>query len=213
MLHLLDDALGAFLRAELGPASSGLDVAFALPDREWSSALNRPTLNLFLHAVDPHGPDTAAGMQHVEQDGRPRRRPALPRMVFTYLVTAWVADVRDEHRLLGALLAVLARTRDLTPPHLPEALAAVEPWPTLRLGAPGDPADLWPAIGGRFHPALTLVVAASVDPGFAEPLSPPPTDIELSVTDRREPARRDERRIQISTGRPGAGRTVRRPGR
>ena len=42
MLHLLDDGLEAFLRAELGQSATGLDVSFALPDKEWAASVNRP---------------------------------------------------------------------------------------------------------------------------------------------------------------------------
>jgi len=122
-------------------------------------------------------------------------------MAFTYLVTAWVTDVRDEHRLLGAVLATLARPRTLDPPHLPDALRHIEPPPTMRLDTDApDPADLWPAIGGRFHPALALVVAASVDPGLSEATALPPAEVGLAVVDRRQPTRRDERNVRVRTG-------------
>ncbi|HKN40983.1 MAG TPA: Pvc16 family protein [Acidimicrobiia bacterium] len=200
MLHLLDDGLESFLRAELGQSATGLDVSFALPDKEWAASVNRPTLNLLLSSVNPASPEAGAGIQHFEENGERRRRPALPRMAFTYLVTAWVTDVRDEHRLLGAVLATLARPRTLDPPHLPDALRNTPP-PTIHLdtNAP-DPADLWPAIGGRFHPTLNLVVAASVDSGLSEATAPPPAEIGLAVVDRRQPKRRDERSVRVKTG-------------
>jgi hypothetical protein len=205
MLHLLDEALERFLRAELGQAAAGLDISFALPDKDWAAGLNRPTLDLCLCSVNPASQDSVAGLERFVEDGHGRRRPALPRMAFTYLVTAWVADVRDEHRLLGAVLAALARPRTLDEPHLPVALRPVQPRPTLRLdtNAP-DPADLWPAIGGRFHPALALLVAASVDPGVAEATAEPPAEIALSVADRRDGRRREDRRHHLGAGRqPG----------
>jgi len=200
MLHLLDDGLESFLRAELGQSATGLDVSFALPDKEWAASVNRPTLNLLLSSVNPASPEAGAGIQHFEENGERRRRPALPRMAFTYLVTAWVTDVRDEHRLLGAVLATLARPRTLDPPHLPDALRNTPP-PTIHLdtNAP-DPADLWPAIGGRFHPTLNLVVAASVDPGLSEATALPPAEVGLAVVDRRQPRRRDERSVRVRTG-------------
>jgi Pvc16 N-terminal domain len=201
MLHLLDDGLEAFLRAELGQSATGLDVSFALPDREWAASVNRPTLNLLLSSVNPASPEAGAGIQHFEENGQRRRRPALPRMAFTYLVTAWVTDVRDEHRLLGTVLATVARPRTLDPPHLPEALRHILPPPTMRLDthAP-DPADLWSAIGGRFHPALALVVAASVDPGLSEATAPPPAEVGLAVADRRQPKRRDKSHVRLGAG-------------
>jgi len=201
MLHLLDDGLESFLRAELGQSATGLDISFALPDKEWAASVNRPTLNLLLASVNPAGAEAGAGIQHFEENGQRRRRPALPRMAFTYLVTAWVTDVRDEHRLLGAVLATLARPRTLDPPHLPDALRHIEPPPTMRLDTDApDPADLWPAIGGRFHPALALVVAASVDPGLSEATALPPAEVGLAVVDRRQPTRRDERNVRVRTG-------------
>jgi len=201
MLHLLDDGLEAFLRAELGPSATGLDVSFALPDKEWAASVNRPTLNLLLAAVNPASTEAGAGIQHFEEDGQRRRRPALPRMAFTYLVTAWVTDVRDEHRLLGAVLATLARPRTLDPPHLPDALRHTLPLPTMHLATDApDAVDLWPAIGGRFHPSLTLVVAASVDPGLSEATALPPAEVGLAVVDRRQPKRRDDRSVRVSTG-------------
>lgn len=201
MLHLLDDGLEAFLRAELGQSAAALDVSFALPDKEWAASVTRPTLNLLLASVNPASSEAGAGIQHFEENGERRRRPALPRMAFTYLVTAWVNDVRDEHRLLGAVLATLARPRTLEAPHLPDALRTVQPLPTMHLNTDApDAADLWPAIGGRFHPTLSLVVAACVDPGLSEATALPPTDVGLSVGDRRQPKRRDERQVRVGTG-------------
>ncbi|HEY4409640.1 MAG TPA: Pvc16 family protein [Acidimicrobiia bacterium] len=185
MLHLLDDGLEAFLRAELGPAASGLDVSFALPDKDWAAGVNRPTLNLFLYSVSPVSSETAVGFEQLEHNGERRRQRVLPRMAFSYLVSAWVADGRDEHRLLGAALAALARTRPLEPPYLPEALAAVLPHPMLQLDMnPPDGTDLWPALGGRYHPCLCLVVNASVDPAFAVVTAAPVEEISLSVVRR-----------------------------
>ena len=201
MLHLLDDGLEAFLRAELGQPAASLDVSFALPDKEWAAGVTRPTLNLLLASVNPASPEAGVGIQDFDENGQRRRRAALPRMAFTYLVTAWVTDVRDEHRLLGAVLATLARPRTLEPPHLPDPLRPVVPLPTMHLDPSAvDPADLWPAIGGRFHPTLALVVAACVDPGLSEATALPPAEIGLAVSDRREPKRRDQRTVRVGTG-------------
>jgi len=211
MLHLLDDGLEAFLRAELGPAAAGLDVSFALPDKDWAAGVNRPTLNLFLYALSPVSSETAVGLEELERDGQRCRRPVLPRMAFSYLVSAWVADGRDEHRLLGAVLAVLTRTRPLEPPHLPEGLASVRPYPNLQLDMnPPDGTDLWPALGGRYHPSLSLVVNASVDPGFAVVTAPPPEEIGLSVVDRRQPERRDRRDLRLGPDQAATSSAARR---
>ena len=193
MLHLIDDALEAFLRHELD-AGSRFDVAFDLPDKEWAAGLSRPTLNLYLAKVDPSPPEATAGVEYFEQDGVTHRRQALPRVAFTYYATAWVSDVRDEHRLLGSVLTAVARTRTLQEEHLPEGLRISAPAPTVKLdNSVPQPGDLWPAIGGRCHPALALLVTAAVDTGQSTPVGPMPAGIELAVVDRDRPARRSER--------------------
>ncbi|HVW34390.1 MAG TPA: Pvc16 family protein [Acidimicrobiia bacterium] len=193
MLHLIDDALEAFVRHELD-AGSRFDVSFALPDKEWAAGLSRPTLDLYLAKVDPNPPEATAGVEFFEQDGLPRRRMALPRVAFTYYATAWVSEVRDEHRLLGSLLAAVARVRSLDEEYLPEALQTTRPAPTVRLdNTVPQPGDLWPAIGGRCHPALALLVTAAVDTGQSERAAPLPDGVELGVVDRDRPARRSER--------------------
>ena len=82
MLHLIDDALESFLRAEIGGGSQ-FDVAFDLPDKEWEGALTRPTLNLYLAKVDPGPPEANSGVEFVEQEGVLKRRLVLPRIAFT----------------------------------------------------------------------------------------------------------------------------------
>ena len=193
MLHLIDDALESFLRQELD-AGSRFDVSFALPDREWAAGLSRPTLNLYLAKVDPGPPEATAGVEFFEQDGVPHRRLALPRVAFTYYATAWVSEVRDEHRLLGSVLSAVARTRTLGAEHLPDAMRDNGPAPTVRLdNTVPQPGDLWPAIGGRCHPALALLVTAAVDPGQSEATAPFPASVELGVADQNQPARRSRR--------------------
>jgi hypothetical protein len=197
MLHLIDDALEAFLRHEFG-GGKGFDVSFALPDKEWAAGLSRPTLNLYLAKVNPGPPEACSGVEFFEENGVSRRRLALPRVAFTYFATAWVSEVRDEHRLLGSVLAAVARTRTLDGDHLPEALRDTGPAPTVRLdNTVPEPGDLWPAIGGRCHPALALLVTAAVDTGQSEETAPTPTDLGLAVTDRNRPGRRDERQHSL----------------
>ena len=48
MLHLIDAALEAFLRATVPLSAQDVDVSFEAPDREWSAKLTRPTVSVFL---------------------------------------------------------------------------------------------------------------------------------------------------------------------
>lgn len=195
MLHLLDDAVASFLRAELGPSARGVDVVFAAPDRDWSGGLTRPTINCYLWSVTPAAQGNVAGFETVIDGDRAYRRPAQPRIDLRYLLTAWADHPEDEHQVLGALVTLLARPRQLPTEHLPGALAAVEPPPLLQLAgpAPDERADFWSALGGRYRPGLDLCVTTPVEVDELVPLKLAPKEIRVAVADRYAPARRSVR--------------------
>jgi hypothetical protein len=186
MLQLLDASVEAFLRAAVPLPARDIDVAFDAPDREWGAGVAKPTVNLFLWDVRRNADEREAGMALVEEDGHRVRRAPPPRIDCRYLVTAWTTQARDEHALLGAVLAVLLRHRTIPAEHLPDALAAVRPVPALSVGAPGgaDAADFWSALGGQLKPGLDVVVTATVDASVAVPAGPPVTDAQVVVLDR-----------------------------
>lgn len=102
MLHLLDETLAAFLRAEVPLPEREVDVAFEAPDRDWGAAVTRPTVNLYLWDVRRNSDEREAGMELVKDgNGHKHRRPPLPRIDCRYLVTAWTNELRDEHALLA----------------------------------------------------------------------------------------------------------------
>ena len=195
MLHLLDEGLASFLRAELGPAASGLDVAFAAPEREWSAGLSRPTINCYLWAVTPAAQGNVAGYEHVVDGDRTYRRMALPRVDLRYLVTPWADDPKDEHMILGALLRVFARAHQMAAEYLPGPLASLSELPLVQLAGPNadDRADFWSALGGRYRPGIDLRITVPIEMGELEPVAPAPSRVELSVADRTMPERRSGR--------------------
>src|SRR5919197_5455971 len=157
MLHLLDETLEAFLRAEVPLPARQVEVSFEAPDAEWGAAVTKPTVNLFLWDLRVNTAEREAGMELVEQeDGKRARRPQKPRVDCRYLVTAWTTEVQDEHRLLGAVLAALLSHREIAAEHLQGAYADVRPLPTVSAAQPegdGSP-DLWQALGGKLKPGL-----------------------------------------------------------
>ena len=107
MLHLLDEAIEAYLRDQVPLPRGEIDVVFDRPSREWSASVTRPTLDLFLWDIRRNSSDQEAGMETVVENGRRVRRPPLPRIDCRYMVTAWAGQPRDEHQLLGAVMATL----------------------------------------------------------------------------------------------------------
>ncbi|MDQ3986708.1 MAG: DUF4255 domain-containing protein [Actinomycetota bacterium] len=192
MLHLLDEALESFLRSEVPLAAREVTVSFEAPDEDWSSRVRRPTVNLFLWDIRTNLEERHAGTELVEgPDGKKYRRPPKPRVDCRYLVTAWTSALKDEHQLLGSVLATLLATRDLTSDYLPEAYASVTPLPTLTVAVPDgrDNSDFWAALGGQLKPGLDLTVTATVDLEVAREAGPPVEKYDLTIVDKEAPER------------------------
>ena len=193
MLHLLDETLEAFLRAEVPLPARQVDVSFVAPDSDWGAAITKPTVNVFLWEVRLNTSERQSGMEFVEEEGVRAWRPPTPRVDCRYLVTAWTTEVQDEHRLLGAVLAGLLRNREIAAEHLQGAYAPVRPLPTVKVAEPGEDGspDLWQALGGKLKPGLDLWVTATVDSGIEAEAGPPVERYEIAVTDRDDAGKSD----------------------
>lgn len=203
MLHLLDEALEGLFRAGLPFDRQDVDVDFEPPTADWAAALTRPTVNLYLWGVTPSSSGAEAGMELLEHEGRLVRRPALPRIDCSYLVTAWATEPSDEHQLLSALLAIALTNAELPDDHLPAGLAAVRPAPRLSVTKGGDDrriVDVWSAMGGRLRPAVDLVVSAPLAAALLTQAGPPVTAREVVVTAGQTT---DTRRVVATVNEPG----------
>jgi hypothetical protein len=186
MLHLLDETLEAFLREVVPLPARDVDVAFAAPDGEWSAALSsRPTVDLYLWDIRPNLSERDYGEVIVEETGGRRfRRDPLPRVDCRYLVTAWTSEVRDEHSLLGDVLAALLLHPVIDARHLQGVFASVRPLPSLHLrsGDGTENSDFWSALGGQLKPGLDLVVTITVDAAMRAIAGPPTEKIAVHAT-------------------------------
>ncbi|PBC75966.1 uncharacterized protein DUF4255 [Streptomyces sp. TLI_235] len=166
MLDLLDRAMEAFLRAKV-PLGKGVAIAFEAPDRDWVARISgRPTVNLYLWDVRRNLEHREGGLETVvDAEGRKHRRRPLPRVDCRYLVTAFTADVRDEHALLGRVMAALLVNDEIEEEQLPAELAGLRPLPSLELAAGDgrDNSDFWSALGGQLKPGLDVLVTVTVD--------------------------------------------------
>lgn len=191
MLHLLDETLEAFLRNVVPLPARDVDIAFEAPDGEWSAALSsRPTVDLYLWDIRPNLSERDYGEVIVEEaDGRRFRRDPMPRIDCRYLVTAWTSEVRDEHSLLGDVLAALLLHPVISAEHLRGVFADVRPLPGLRLraGDGSENSDFWSALGGQLKPGLDLVVTVTLDAAMRAAAGPPTEQITVRTapgTDR-----------------------------
>lgn len=166
MLDLLDQAMESFLRAKV-PLGRDISIAFEAPDREWAAKTSgRPTVNLYLWDVRRNLEQREGGMDIVvDAEGRKHRRRPLPRVDCRYLITAFTSDVRDEHSLLGRVMAALLVHGEIGADHLPEELSGLKPLPSVEIAASDgrDNSDFWSALGGQLKPGLDVLVTATVD--------------------------------------------------
>lgn len=170
MIDDLDEALRRLLTREMPIKNGEVDIEFALPKREWSARLNRPTLNLFLFDVREN-----TKLRHTSQgwdterraDGTAVQRRRAVRLDLHYLVTAWATEAEDEHRLLSHALMALFRLPDIPADLLPESLLD-QPAPISLKVAQYDTdaslAELWSALDNELRPAIACQVTMALNP-------------------------------------------------
>lgn len=162
MITAIDSGLEQLLRRSLPlPADLG-DISFTAPDRSWGAQLSRVTVNLFLFDITRSPQPPRAPAQRTLRDGAVERRPPMPLVQLSYLVTAWAGNTSDEHQLLGDVLRCLLSNPVLPPADLPRA---IEGSVQLSLADRNNRTvgDLWSALDARPRPAFQLDVTAALE--------------------------------------------------
>jgi hypothetical protein len=114
-LSALENVLQAWLREQLPlPADIG-DISFDSPDATWSTALTRPTVNLFLFDIARAAQPSLPVPPRRDQSGTLVQDRPAPCVSFSYLLSTWGGGVREEHRLLGDAVRAVLRTPALSP--------------------------------------------------------------------------------------------------
>jgi hypothetical protein len=189
MIHHVDRAVEQFLRREAALAEAMVDISFNAPDRTWGAARTRPTVNCFLWEIVRNPGHLRTGIQQrVSSDGGIERRQAPPVVDLHYLVTAWAAEYRDEHQLLGSVLRSILANRVLPADLLPAPLADARCGVAL---APYDkhvPGEFWSALDGGLRPGLQLEVSLPMEVFAWQPAATPAESIGVTAsTIEREP--------------------------
>ena len=178
MLHLIDVALEAWLRATVPLGATDVDVSFEAPERDWSAKLTRPTVNVFLWDVR-RSREERAGMEEIERDGRVQRRRIPPRVDLQYVLTAWTTDHGDERALLGGLLRTILAHSEVPATYVPDAMAELPPM-RVRLARSGDEQpDFGTTLDGQLRPGLAMSVSSSIEVDGFTPAGPPVETVTL----------------------------------
>jgi hypothetical protein len=169
MIDDLDQALRKLLIRELPIKNGEVDIAFDQPKREWSTRINRPTLNLFIHDMHENAElRRSKQWQTVEmRDGTiVQRRPPI-RMDISYMITAWAADPADEHRLLTRTLMALLRQPALPEDVLPESLQDQPVSIPIEVAQPEamvNATDIWSVLDNEMKPAIGCTITLAINP-------------------------------------------------
>lgn len=182
MLHQIDEAMEALLRATVPLSATDVDVSFEAPDREWSAKLNRPTVNAFLWDIRLNAERARSGMETIERDGVAMRRMALPRVSLRYLITAWTSDHRDERALLGGLLRSVLAHPVIDADFLPPSLRDLHNPHISLVSGDKTQIDIFKTLEGQLKPGLDVIVTVEVDLGLERELAQPPSAVDVSAT-------------------------------
>jgi hypothetical protein len=203
MIDDLDRSIEAMLRGELPQVvAKQVAVTFAPPDSTFPPPdLTLPAVDLFLYDLrenlDLRRPDPLVERR---KDRATAQQPPM-RLDCAYLVTAWASDTsasraHDEHRILGEVALLLARSGTFPDQYLRGRLAdQPKPLPVQRLQDPrlGGVAEYWQALGGKPKPGLSYVVTLTLAGPALEDLGGPVvkrTETELRVFEESGSAER-----------------------
>ncbi|WP_052864521.1 MULTISPECIES: DUF4255 domain-containing protein [Streptomyces] len=178
MIHEVDEVLKGLLTGG-ALASSGVEIAFEAPTRDWAARRNGPVVDAYLYDIREDVQRRQRGTVPVrDEQGAVRSRRQPPRWFrLAYLVTAWTKRPQDEHRLLSAVLATLMPHETLSPDQLTGPLAELGLTVPLTVAGAGaearSMADVWSALGGELKPSLDVVLTVPF-PAYPEYDAGPP---------------------------------------
>jgi hypothetical protein len=194
MLHLLDEVLETHLRNTV-PLDRAIDVSFAIPDREWSTGLARPTISAYLWDIKRDDKRNVGGVELVNRGTTKMRRLVSPRVRVSYFLSVFTGDQRDEHVLLGRLLQGVMKSREISQEIIPVGLTT--PGARIELAIGGGEGNIarefWSGVDGRYRPGIDLQIILPVDTGLGIEAGPPTTGVDIRTADQRQPTRSSQR--------------------
>lgn len=191
MFQDLDATIAALLQQDL-QLGNNVTIGFEAPDDDFRTSVQGPTINFFLYDIRENYELRSQEWHNVRQmDGTIQRHRAPARVNCSYLITAWSKNTtpaeaaQEEHMMLGSVMKVLMRYRELPNTILkgslidqapPVRAKAVQPEQIHSLG------EFWQAMGGKPKASLNYTLTISVDLYPAEDLGPAVTDNVMHIT-------------------------------
>lgn len=174
MFHDLDSTVAELLARELPPSLvQQVSITFATPDGQFPpTSVTLPAIDLFLYEINENR-DLRTHEAQTDRlvDGSVVRIPPPARVDCHYLVTAWAKSgvqrpEEDEHRMLGEVMRVLLRNKEIPRQALRGSLEA-QPFPVRAKVSPPSHqqsrGDFWQALGGKPKAAFHYTVTIAMD--------------------------------------------------
>lgn len=185
-------------------------LGFATPDRAWRDGVGTgPAVNAYLVRLreDVHSRSAHWMTVYDDEDHAVGRQEPVRRIRAHYVVTAWAADIQDEHALLGAVLRAAA-AGTVPARCLSGSLHGLGDLVTLDVAHPDLPAfpmEGWSSLGLPPRACLDLVLTVPLVPAVDHGLATRPHTIDLGLAGR-VPAPAPARRSGSPRGRITDGR-------
>src|SRR3954462_9418534 len=176
----VDETLKELLVQKVPIDPSVIDIKFDMPSKDWSVAVTKPTINVFLYDVrenhELRSMQRSVTRNAANTIGTELRAPV--RMDLSYLITAWTTDISDEHQLLGRVLTALLQFPVVPDDVLKGAMQAqpvpLQSWIAQPERLP-NPWEFWGHMEHGMKAGLNFVLTASFQPVA-------PVDVQLVTT-------------------------------
>lgn len=170
MFQDLDETLKELLIQKVPINNTATDIKFEVPNQDWESRLQKPTINLFLYDIRENH-ELRSNETYLTRNGSTGTETRAPvRMDLSYLITVWAKEVADEHRLLGDIVKTLLRYPYLPPEvfkgEITSQRSPLRAWVTQPERTPNS-WDFWGALDGRLKVGLNYMLTLAIEP-FSE---------------------------------------------
>ena len=167
MIQDVDDTLKELLVQKVPIDTSVIDIKFEMPNKDWSSAVTKPTINLFLYDVRENH-ELRSAQRTLVRNGTSADESLGPvRVDLSYLITVWTTDVSDEHQLLGRVLMTFLQF-PLLPPEVLKGAMQTQPLPLQAWIAQSEqaprPWEFWGHMDHGMKASLHFVLTTSMEP-------------------------------------------------
>lgn len=167
MFQDLDETLEELLIQKVPIKNTDIDIKFEIPNTDWETRLQKPTINLFLYDIRENL-ELRSNERFLTRNGATGTETRDPvRMDLSYMITVWTKEIADEHRLLGNILKTLLRYPILPPEVLKGEMVnpslPLRAWVTQPERIPNG-WEFWTTLEGRLKAGLSYVVTMPVQP-------------------------------------------------